>query len=397
MTPVQHGDVVELDVVAANIGDVRDPYEAYAFARERTPVARVSHLGADVAMVYRFAEAEEMLGDSETFSSRINGKWMRPFLGRTILEMDGMEHHTHRKLISHAFRRKVVQQWEDELIRPTGNELVDRFASRGRAELVREFAWEFPVRIIAKMVGVPQTDYAMWQQKAIELERTAVDWHGAVAASKELQAYFGPLVEERRGDPRDDVISMLAEAEIEGHKLDDELIQSFLRLLVPAGAGTTYRLIGSLLLGLLQNPQQLDGVRTDRSRVPAAVEEALRWEAPVQFAAREATRDVELGGVEVEAGTPVTIALGSANHDDERWPDADRFDITREPKNHLAFADGEHFCLGAHLARIEGEVALNVILDRLEDLRLDDEAPEPYEVGFAFRSPTAVPVVFRAA
>jgi cytochrome P450 len=397
MTPVQHGDVAELDVVAANIGDVRDPYEAYAFARERTPVARVSHLGADVAMVYRFAEAEEMLGDSETFSSRINGKWMRPFLGRTILEMDGMEHHTHRKLISHAFRRKVVQQWEDELIRPTGNELVDRFASRGRAELVREFAWEFPVRIIAKMVGVPQTDYAMWQQKAIELERTAVDWHGAVAASKELQAYFGPLVEERRGDPRDDVISMLAEAEIEGHKLDDELIQSFLRLLVPAGAGTTYRLIGSLLLGLLQNPQQLDAVRTDRSRVPAAVEEALRWEAPVQFAAREATRDVELGGVEVEAGTPVTIALGSANHDDERWPDADRFDISREPKNHLAFADGEHFCLGAHLARIEGEVALNVILDRLEDLRLDDEAPEPYEVGFAFRSPTAVPVVFRAA
>jgi cytochrome P450 len=397
MTPVQHGDVAELDVVAANIGDVRDPYEAYAFARERTPVARVSHLGADVAMVYRFAEAEEMLGDSETFSSRINGKWMRPFLGRTILEMDGMEHHTHRKLISHAFRRKVVQQWEDELIRPTGNELVDRFASRGRAELVREFAWESPVRIIAKMVGVPQTDYAMWQQKAIELERTAVDWHGAVAASKELQAYFGPLVEKRRRDPQEDVISMLAEAEIEGHKLDDELIQSFLRLLVPAGAGTTYRLIGSLLLGLLQNPRQLDAVRTDRSRVPAAVEEALRWEAPVQFAAREATRDVELGGVEVEAGTPVTIALGSANHDDERWPDADRFDISREPKNHLAFADGEHFCLGAHLARIEGEVALNVILDRLEDLRLDDEAPEPYEVGFAFRSPTAVPVVFRAA
>jgi cytochrome P450 len=397
MPPVQHGDVAELDVVAANIGDVRDPYEAYAFAREQTPVARVSHLGADVAMVYRFAEAEEVLGDSETFSSRINGKWMRPFLGRTILEMDGMEHHTHRKLISHAFRRKVVQQWEDELIWPTANELVDRLASRGRAELVREFAWEFPVRIIAKMVGVPQTDYAMWQQKAIELERTAVDWHGAVAASKELQAYFGPLVEERRGDPRDDVISMLAEAEIEGSKLDDELIQSFLRLLVPAGAGTTYRLIGSLLLGLLQDPEQLDAVRTDRSRVPAAVEEVLRWEAPVQFAAREATRDVELGGVEVEAGTPVTVALGSANHDDARWPDADRFDITREPKNHLAFADGEHFCLGAHLARIEGEVALNVILDRLEDLRLDDDAPKPYEVGFAFRSPTAVPVVFRAA
>src|SRR5438067_6386688 len=241
--------VEELDVVAANIGDVRDPYEDYASARRAHAVARVTHFGADVAMVYTFAEAEEVLGDSETFSSRINGKWMRPFLGRTILEMDGMEHHTHRRLISHAFRRKVVQAWEDELIRPTAHELIDRFAARGRAELVREFAWEFPVRIIAKMVGVPQTDYAMWQQKAIELERTAVDWQGAIAASQQLEEYFGPLVEERRREPRHDVISMLAEAEIEGERLDDELIHSFLRLLVPAGAGTTYRLIGSLLFG----------------------------------------------------------------------------------------------------------------------------------------------------
>src|SRR5207302_4815177 len=205
----------------------------------------------------------------------------------------------------HAFRRKVVQDWEDDLIRPTAHELIDRFAARGRAELVREFAWEFPVRIIAKMVGVPQTDYAMWQQKAIELERTAVDWQGAVAASKQLEEYFGPLVEERRREPRHDVISMLAEAEIEGDRLDDELIHSFLRLLVPAGAGTTYRLIGSLLFGLVGDPGQLDAVREDRSLVPAAVEEALRWEAPVQFAARQTMRDVTLAGVEIPARLPV--------------------------------------------------------------------------------------------
>src|SRR5438874_8748852 len=324
---------VELDVVAANIGDVRDPYEAYAFARANTPVARVSHLGADVAMVYRFAEAEEVLGDSETFSSRINGAWMRPFLGRTILEMDGLEHHTHRRLISHAFRRKVVQDWEDELIRPTAHELIDRFAARGRAELVREFAWEFPVRIIAKMVGVPQTDYAMWQQKAIELERTAVDFPGAIAASQELKAYFAPIVDERRREPREDVISMLAESEIEGERLDDDLIQSFLRLLVPAGAGTTYRLIGTLTFALVRHPDQLDALREDRTLVSAAVEEALRWESPVQFAARQATRDTELAGVEVPAKLPVTVALGSANHDEARWPEPEGFDIHRETQN----------------------------------------------------------------
>jgi cytochrome P450 len=354
-------------------------------------------MGADVVMAYRFAEADEVLGDPETFSSAINGRWMRPFLGRTLLEMDGADHRTHRRLISHAFRRKVVQEWEEELMRPTAHELIDRFVAGGSAELVREFAWEFPVRIIAKLVGVPPGDDAMWQQAAIDLERTAVDPQAAIEASRELVKYFGPLLEERRAEPRGDVISMLAESEIEGDRLDDDLIHSFLRLLVPAGAGTTYRLIGSMMLGLVSNPEQLEAVRADRSLVPAAVEESLRWEAPVQFSAREATRDVSLAGVEIEAGTPVTVALGSANHDETRWPDPERFDVQREPHNHLAFADGEHFCLGAHLARLEGAVALNVLLDRLTDLRLDTGAPEPYVVGFAFRSPTAVPVTFRGA
>src|SRR2546423_478059 len=271
MGAVASPEVPQLGVVAANIGAIRDPYADYAAHRREHAVAQVTHFGADVAMVYTFDEAERVLGDSETFSARINGKWMRPFLGRTVLEMDGMEHHSHRKLISHAFRRKVIQQWEEDLIRPTAHELIDRFAGRGRAELVREFAWEFPVRIIAKMVGVPQTDYAMWQQKAIELERTAVDFPGAIAASKELQAYFGPIVEERRREPEADVISMLAESEIEGEKLDDELIQSFLRLLVPAGAGTTYRLIGALLFGVLQGPSPLQGGRAGPGPLPAAV------------------------------------------------------------------------------------------------------------------------------
>jgi cytochrome P450 len=253
------------------------------------------------------------------------------------------------------------------------------------------------VRIIAKMVGVPTVDYGMWQQKAIELERTAIDWQTAITASRELKDYFGPLVEERRRSPEDDVISMLTEAEIEGDRLDDDLIHSFLRLLVPAGAGTTYRLIGSLLLALLRDPEQLEAVREDRSLVPLAVEEALRWESPVQFSAREATRDVELGGLEIKAGEPVTVALGSANHDETRWEDPERFDVHRPHQNHLAFADGEHFCLGAHLARLEATVALNAVLDRLHDLRLDQDAPEPYVVGFAFRSPTAVPVLFKEA
>jgi cytochrome P450 len=386
--------VDDLDVAAANIGDVRDPYTDYAAARRESPVKRVDHLGASVFMVYAYDAAEEVLGDSETFSSRINGRWMRPFLGRTLLEMDGIEHVRHRKLISHAFRHKVVAEWEERLIRPVADQLIDGFVERGRAELVREFAWLLPVRVIAKMVGVPEVDYAKWNRWAIELERTGIDWATAVAASRELQGYFGPKVEARRQKPEDDLISDLVTAEMGGEKLPDDIVHSLLRLLVPAGAGTTYRLIGSLLFGLLTNRDQFDAVLADRSLLPRAVEEALRWESPVQFAAREATKDTSIGRVEIPAGSPVTIAIGSANHDDAQYEEPERFDLRREGPPHIAFSDGPHFCLGAHLARLEGRVAVGAILDRLPDLRLDPQGTDPHVVGFAFRSPTAVPVTF---
>jgi cytochrome P450 len=388
---------LQLDVATANQGDVRDPYTGYAKARRNGPVATVEHYGVKVVMVYSYAEAEAVLRDGEAYSSRINGRWMRPFLGKTILEMDGIEHNRYRGLIAHAFRPKAVRGWEESLLRPTVHELLDRLAPRGRAELVREFAWQLPPLIIAKMVGVPQTDYAMWQRRAIELESTAVDWNRAITASEELRKYFAPMVEARRKEPRDDLISDLVTAEIDGHKLEDDLIHSFLRLLVPAGAGTTYRLIGSLLFGLLSDPEQLEAVRADRSLVPGAVEESLRWESPVQFAAREATRDAELAGVPIPAGTAVTLALGSANHDEARWEQPDAFDARREVQSHVAFGDGGHYCLGAHLARLEAVVSLDAILDRLGELHLDPGAEDPHMVGFAFRSPTAVPVAFAAA
>lgn len=387
-----------LDVAAANIGDVRDPHAGYARARRAHPVARVEHLGAQVVMVYRYAEAEQVLRDGETFSAAINGRWMRPFLGRTILEMDGREHFTHRRLIGHAFRPRAVAAWEQDLLRPTAHELLDGIAPRGAAELVRDFTWQLPVRVFAKILGVPEVDYERWQQWAIALETAAVDWSRAVSASEEIRAYFEPVLDERRRDPGADLLSDLAGAEIEGERLDDEIIHGFIRLLVPAGAGTTYRLLGNLLYGLLTDREQLEAVRADHSLVPSAVEEALRWESPVQFAAREATRDAELGGVPVPKGSAITVALGSANRDEERFQDPDRFDVRRggEHLGHLAFGDGAHRCLGEHLARLEAAVATDALLDRLEDVRLDAGDLDPHVVGFAFRSPTCLPVTFRA-
>lgn len=390
----------EADLLAANIGDDRDPHAAYRNERARHAVARVSHFGASVVMVYRYAEAEAVLEDGETYSARINGRWMRPLLGRTILEMDGREHFTHRRLIGHAFRPRAVASWEADLIRPIVRELVDSFASRGRAELVRELTWEMPVRVFARIVGVPPADHGRWQRWAIALETAAQSWKRALSAADEVRAYFQPMIEQRRAAPQGDLISDLATAEMEGERLDDEIIHGFLRLLVPAGAGTTYRLTGSLLYGLLTHPEQLEALRADPALIPGAVDEVLRWESPVQFAVREATRPARLGEAEVAAGDAVTVALGSANRDERRFADPDQFDPRRAGAArlaHLAFGDGVHRCLGEHLAVLEARVMLEEVLGRLADLRLDPGDSDPHVLGYAFRSPSCLPVAFTRA
>ena len=392
VTSTEH-DLNIADLLAANIGDDRDPYERYRVARGEATVQRVNHLGADVVMVYSYEHSSTVLRDQERFSARINGRWMRSLLGRTILEMDGREHFIHRRLIGHAFRPSIVGKWEDALIRPTVAGLLDKIGPQGHAEMVREFTWQMPVRVFASILGVPSVDHARWQQWAIDRPR-------GKQASTEVREYFEAVVAERRANPSDDLISDLVAAEIEGERLPDDVLHGFLRLLVPAGAATTYRLTGNLLFALLSHPEQLAAVREDRALVPEAVEEALRWEAPVQFAVRESLNDTELGGVEIPAGAAVTACLGASNRDPNRFPDPDRYDIHRTDKQHLthmAFGDGVHRCLGEHLARLEAIVALNMILDRFDSLELDPDGFDPHVVGYAFRSPNAVPIRFKAA
>ena len=215
-----------------------------------------------------------------------------------------------------------------------------------------------------------------------------------MAASQWLYDYFAGIIAERRQDRRDDVISMLAFAELDGERLTDDEIIAFLRQLLPAGAETTYRGVSNLLFGLLTNTDQLDAVRADRSLVPKAVEEALRWEAPLTEIGRICTRDVEVEGVPIEAGGYVRACLGSANHDPQRWEDPDRFDIFRESKNHITFGLGPHICLGMHLARLEMRMGLEMVLDRLPNVRLDPDAHDIHISGFGFRAVYTLPVLF---
>jgi cytochrome P450 len=198
-------------------------------------------------------------------------------------------------------------------------------------------------------------------------------------------------------NPAGDLISDLVHAEIEGEKLTDEKIYGFLRLLLPAGAETTFRVMGNALTALLTHPDVMQRVLADRSLMPQVIEETLRWETSVTQVSRCATADTEVGGCPVPKGAAISVITGSANRDTERFENADEFSIDRPVLNHMAFGTGQHQCLGMHLARLELRVGLDCILSRLPNLRLDPDGPAPEIQGLAFRGPVSLPVLFDAS
>ncbi len=350
--------------------------------------------------VLGYDECQTVLTHPDTFSSSIYDQIMGPVMGRTLLELEGAEHRASRALVSPSFRTALLDRWRSELVEVVVHELIDRFAPRGRAELAREFTFAFPVQVIARIMGLPRQDYVRFQRLSIELLNVVYDWDCGLAASAALKAYLTEILAERRRNPQDDLISTLAESEIDGTRLTDEEIFAFLLLILPAGVETTYRASGNLLVALLTEPALLDALRADRGMpgvLAGAFEEALRWEPPITTVVRRAVRDCTLGGVAIPAGTNVSVSVAAANRDPTQYPDPDRFDPTRRNVAHLTFGGGPHLCLGMHLARMEGTVAINALLDRLPDLRLDPSAPAPHVVGVAFRSPAALPVEFTPA
>jgi cytochrome P450 len=271
--------------------------------------------------------------------------------------------------------------------------LIDAFAADGHADLVAQFTFTFPIRVITHIIGIPMEDYAAFHRWAIDLISVGEDPPRGFAASQRIVDYLRPVLAARKAEPREDLLSTLVHAEIDGQRLEDEEVLSFLRLLVPAGAETTYRLIGSALFALLSHPDYLHSVRTDRNKLDLAIEETLRWESPVQYVSREATEPISVAGIEIPAGSLVSACIGSANRDETHYPDPNRFDLYRKPEDHVAFGLGEHFCAGSHLARAESRIALNALLDRLPNLRLD-RSQSTQVVGLAFRSPAHLPVLF---
>ena len=375
-----------------------DIYDYWAECRRDQPVGRFGGDASDIWLVTTYADVELVLRDPKRFSSRVNADTMGPIMGTVILAMDGEEHRHYRNLVAHAFRPSALASWEATLIGPTIHRLIDGLAGRTRVDLVAEITSQFPVQVIAGVLGVPSEDHERFHAWALDMNKGPDDYPLATAAAAAMREYLTPIVEDRKAHPTDDLISDIVTAEVDGERLSDEHIYGFLRLLLPAGAETTFAAMGNCLFALLTNPEDLELVRGDPSLLDAVVEETLRWETSVTMVNRETTCPVDIGGVTVPQGVSLVCATGSANRDESRYSRPDRWDLSRNEPPHIAFGTGRHQCLGMHLARMELRIGLGALLERLPALRLDDSAGggggAVHVEGFAFRSPPRLPVVF---
>ncbi len=350
--------------------------------------------GPPTFTAYSFDAVKAIFTDNLTFSTRCYEDVVRPLQGPTILEMQEPEHAVYRKLHEFAFARSSMKRWDAELVGPLVDATIANFRDAGRADLVDTVFMPVPVRVIAALLGLPDSDVLQFHRLAIDLLGFRGDMERALRASAEMKEYFVGILADRRKSPKDDMVSILAAADVNGVKMSDEQIYGFMRNLLPAGAETTSRSTASLAMALLTHPDQLDAVRADRSLLPQAIEEGIRWETPLLNFMREVTRDTEIAGVNVPKGATMMLSLGSANHDETRWNEPETFDIFRERKPHIGFAHGAHVCLGMHLARLESMKMFNALFDQLPNLRLDPDAPPPFITGTMFRSPPRLDVVW---
>jgi len=246
-----------------------------------------------------FDAVNKAFRDSQTFSSTYYDNTIGLFIGPSILAMEGKKHRDHRNLVSAAFKSKALARWEPAVVRPICNALIDEFVDAGEADLVKDFTFEFPTRVIAKLLGLPADDLPEFRRRAVQLINYTVKYERAFEASAALKDYFLGLIEERRAEPTEDIIGDLVTADIDGEKLSDEAIYSFLRLLLPAGLETTYRSSGNLLYLLLTHPEQFDAVQADQKLIAPAIEEGLRFETPLTTVQRFTTEDTVLDGIDI--------------------------------------------------------------------------------------------------
>ncbi len=367
-----------------------NPYPLYHLMRADDPV-RPSDLLPDVWVFLRHEDVSTLLHDRR-FSSEYNADGSSRALGgaevegglldrRTMLTSDPPDHTRLRGLVSKAFTPRMVESLRPR-IQQIVDALLDEVAPRGRMDLMADFAYPLPVTVIAEMLGISPDDrerFRRWSDDVIvtiEPLVSAEDRERAQRSATELQQYFELIVAQRRRSPGTDLLSALIAAEEQGDRLSSEEMYATCVLLLVAGHETTKNLIGNGMLALMRHPDQLRLLRDEPSLIESAVEELLRYDSPVQSTIRIALEDAVMAGKTIARGQMVVLSLGAANRDPERFPDPDRLDIQRAENPHLSFGHGLHFCLGAPLARLEGQIAITTLLRRMPGLRLDAEEPE---------------------
>ncbi len=392
----------------------RDPYAFYAEARAEGAV--LCHPLVPTLCCFRYAETAELLTDGVNWSTNFvpaaeaRGQPLPPQredLPPSMLFQDGAAHARLRGLVGQAFSPRVLRR-ADERIQEITSALLDEMLSRGTADLIEGLATPLPLAVISEVIGVPVADHARfkkWSDFLVEtmggglfgeppsLERMRAQ----VVVIDEMRDYFRDLAARRREDPRDDLLSGLVAAEVDGSRLThDETLQMVILLLV-AGNETTRSLIGNAVCTLLEHPDQLARLRADPSLLPTAIDEVLRFSSPIQLTGRRSARDQVLSGHEIRQHELVMVWLGSANRDPEVFEAPDHFDITRTPNPHLSFGLGPHQCLGAPLARREAEVAIGQLLARTSSFARSTSGELPLHTSFIFKAVTQLPLELKPA
>jgi cytochrome P450 len=384
-----------------------DPYSAYRMMVSDAPLWW--HEPMHSYVICRYTDVEQAFRDPAFTSD--NYVWqIEPVHGRTILQMSGHEHAVRRALVTPAFRAGTLDEKFRPVIERNARELIDEFRGSGRADLVHDFARRFPIAVIVDMLGLDRADldrFQRWYLAIIgflgNLSRDQDVTAAGVRAGTELAAYMIPVIQERRANLGDDLLSTLCAAEVDGTSMTDEDVKAFVSLLLAAGGETTDKAVAGLFRNLLAHPDQLAAVRADRGLIPMAFAETLRYTPPVHMIMRQTSEEVTLDCGTIPAGSTVTCLIAAANRDPRRYSDPDSFDIFRPDlkvdtafsaaADHLSFALGRHFCVGALLAEAEVEIGANLLLDAMPDMRLAENVT-PGELGLFTRGPATLPVEF---
>jgi cytochrome P450 len=387
-----------------------DPYSRYAAIREHSAAFRTA---IGFVVVGRFDDCQWVLRDPRFGKGRPEAVWERYGLtedewverfsdsgGRlsSMLGMDPPDHTRLRRLVAKAFTPKTVEQLRPDIVRLT-DQLLSGLAGDGIVDVIPELALRLPIAVISEMLGVPESSWGELQPlvraatATLEINATLDQLEAAAEAARAIAERFEHLIAERREHPTDDLLSELIHVEEEGDQLSHDELMSTVILLFGAGFETTTNLIGNGLLALLDHPGELARLRDDRSLLGTAVEELLRWDSPVQIDGRMAFEDIDVHGVPVQAGEQLVTLLGAANRDPRTFDEPDRFDVGRGGSQAMSFGAGIHFCLGAALARAEGQVVFDRLLDRFSVIEpaWGDERPR-YRDSIVLRGLESLPV-----